>query len=223
MNEEIKKIEVSETIRITDSVRIRSESSYLITSNKKKCADLILRSDLDQNDIIDILIALHVILEVSLNTLYRHIARASIKKGIDEFEVVKNIDNISFIDKTILFIYNSKFDFKDEATLVEATKYHDIISTLKRFSELRNKLLHGHSISTIFEDGANRNSELKKKINLNELKEQIKKFRFILEGMRFYFDHLESGFTKAGRDIFKDTYLSETFLPHLVGDIKSEE
>ena len=201
------------TARITASVSARKESGYLIVSNKEKCANLIRESELSEKDIIDIFISLHIVLEVSLNTLFRHLALMSIKKDIDEFEVIKNIDNISFIDKTILFIYNSKFEFGDK--IVEATKYHSIIGTLRDFSALRNQLLHGHSISTIFDGQSNRHSTLKKSITLENLDAQIKKFKFILEGMRFYLDYLDSPISSDQRNAFKDSFLSDNFLPHL--------
>jgi len=45
--------------------------------------------------------------------------------------------------------------------------------------------------------------------------EQMRKFRFILEGMRFYFDRLQSSMTSSGKESFKKEYLSDEFLPHL--------
>jgi len=196
-----------------EEVSFWKESNYLIISNKEKCNKLISYSELSDNDIIDILISLHIVLEVSLNTLYRHLALFSLKKNIDEFEVMKNIDNISFIDKTILFIYNSKFDF--DGKLDQATEYHKIIDTIKDFSNIRNKLLHGHTISTIHRGGTREDSELKKKINLEYLKEQIKKFCFILKGICFYLDCLDSNLTQQGKEDLKREYLSDDFLPHL--------
>jgi len=203
---------IDDTIKIKDSMKVRSESGYLISSNKEKCARIISESDINTNDIIDCLVSLHIILEVSLNTFYRHIALASLKKDINEFEVMENVDRINFIDKTILFIYNANFDFKEE--LIKAAEYHKIINTLKDFSELRNKLLHGHSISTIFDGEKNLDSKLKSKINLSCLSEQIKKFRFILEGMRFYLNHLDVRGDIINKEFLKDNYLSDDFLPH---------
>jgi len=153
---------MEETISLKDSLSIRKESSYLIISNKKKCAKLIIQSDLNENDIIDIFISLHVVLEVGLNALFRHLSLMSIKKDVDEFEIIENIDGINFIDKTILFIYNSKFEFGDN--VADASKYHSIIGTIKNFAAMRNKLLHGHSISTIFDGERNKHSGLKKNI-----------------------------------------------------------
>lgn len=206
------KNELDETIRLTDSVRLRIESEYLIISNKKKCKQLLVlgKSDLGEEGIIDVLVSLHIILEVSLNTLFRHLLLMGIKKDVDEFEIIKNIDAINFIDKTVLFIYNSKFNFEEK--LAEASRYHSIIGKLKNFAELRNKLLHGHSISFVFPEGESGQSLLKKKINPESLTDQIEKFKFILEGMRFYLDCLDSSLTQDGKERFKRAYLNDDFL-----------
>lgn len=188
------------------------ESGYLILSNRKKCFDLIEKSELEDNDIADILISLHIVLEVSLNTLYRHLIGSVIKKEVNKLEVMENIDNINFIDKTVLFIYNSKFKFKD---ISKATEYHKIIGTLRKFSEARNKLLHGHSISTVFEGESKKLSKTKKMLNPQFLKEQIKRFCFIMEGMKFYIDCLDSELTEKGKEQYKKSYLDDSFIPIL--------
>lgn len=176
-------------------IKKRIESDYLLISNRNKCKKLLMSSDLDENDIIDGLISLHMVLEVGLNALYRHLSLSSLKKQVDHFKVIENLDNISFIDKTILFIYNSRFNFIGKEDF--ANKYHGIISRIKDFAHLRNKLLHGHSISTIPKKGEKTYSRLKKEINLDTLKKQITQFCFIIEGMRFYLNCLDSALTEA--------------------------
>jgi len=197
----------------TGEISARLESGYLIISNKKKCEDLISNSELNDNDIADVLISLHIVLEVSLNTLYRHLITSVIKKQIDKFKIIKNIDKINFIDKTVMFIYNSKFNFGGD--LDKANEFHKIIGDMRRFSEARNKLLHGHSISTIFEGNRNRHSETKKMLNPDFLKEQIKRFCFIMKGMCFYLDCLDSELTQAGKEQYKKSFLDDSFLPIL--------
>lgn len=214
MAKEIKiKLETEKYTIIGGEVSARLESGYLITSNKKKCSDLINNSELGDNDIVDILISLHIVLEVSLNTLYRQLISSVIKKDIDKLEIIKNIDKINFIDKTVMFIYNSKFNFG--SNLDKASKFHSIIDAMRDFSGARNKLLHGHSISTIFEGDKSRHSETKKMLNPDFLKEQIKKFCFIMEGMRFYIDCLDSELSPAGKEQCKKSFLDDGFLPIL--------
>lgn len=86
---------------------------------------------------------------------------------------------------------------------------------MKDFSNIRNKLLHGHAISTIFDSEGKRHSDLKRKINPKVLKEQVAKFRLIMEGMRFYLDCLDSTLTESGKKALKQEYLSNDFLPYL--------
>jgi hypothetical protein len=202
--------EVKEDITIKESISIRTESCYLIASNREKCKQILSKPDLGDDDIIDFSIALHIVLEVGLNTFYRHVYLSEIQKTIDRLKIIKNIDNISFIDKTVLFIYNSKFDFQDKIN--DADKYHSIIDEMKTFSEIRNKLLHGHSIATLYQEGTTKQSELRKLINPQRLKQRVEKFKFIMEGMRFYFDCLKSNFTPAGKQSLEDSYLNDSFL-----------
>ena len=61
------------------------ESVYLILSNKKKCNELLKKSELTENDIIDFYISLHLVLEVSLNSLYRKLSIPSIKKNVKKY------------------------------------------------------------------------------------------------------------------------------------------
>lgn len=216
MLNEIHSLNIHDSIKLDASVKLRSESVYLIIANKKKCAEILDKSDLSDDDIIDVFISLHLILEVSLNALFRQLSlrfintMRIIKKGIDELEMIENIDNIDFITKTTLFIYNSKFNFDNK--LPEAAKYHSIIGTLKKFSEMRNRLLHGHSISTIIEDGTSRDSKLKKNLTKKYLEEQIVKFKFIMEGIRFYLDCLDSSLSPEGKESYKNEFLSDDFL-----------
>ena len=190
---------------------VRTESDYLLLSNKRKVKDLVLHSELEENDIIDSLISLHLVLEVGLNTFYRHLALNAFKKEVDLVKVMENIDSISFIDKTVLFIYNSKFNFGDKIS--EASHYHGIIGTLKDFTGIRNKLFHGHSVSSIFQKEKWNKSTTKESLNLWFLGEQIRKFRFILDGVRFYFDCLETSWTDSGKDDLSKQYLDHSFLP----------
>ncbi|OHA83531.1 MAG: hypothetical protein A2937_00275 [Candidatus Yonathbacteria bacterium RIFCSPLOWO2_01_FULL_47_33b] len=200
---------------MNEEISMRTESGYLISSNKERCSILIRDSDLSANDMIDIFISLHLVLEVSLNAFFRNLSLLSIKKDVDTFEIIKNVDSVNFIDKTIMFIYNSKFNFTSEEELREATRYHSIIGNLKDFSAMRNQLLHGHAISTVFDGRTNRHSRLKQNINLENLKRHILNFQFIFEGMRFYLDKLDSPLTASGKENFKETYLNDTFLPRL--------
>lgn len=203
---------INDEINIEENISMRTKSDYLIISHRKKCKDLIEISPLSPEDIIDILISLHIVLEVGINAFFRQITLNAIKKTIGTLDVVKNIDQISFIDKTTLFIYNSTFDFSGKND--QASEYHKIIGMLKDFSGIRNSLLHGHAIMTVSNGVDVQHSKLKEQINLKYLDEQLKKFRFILEGLSFYFDCLVSSWTSSGKEDLKKEYLDISFLPH---------
>ncbi len=204
---------MNNTIKIEDKLSIKKESHYLIISNKEKCKDLILNSPLDDNNIVDILISLHIVLEVSLNALYRNIASSYLKDTMDELKIMEDIDSVSFIDKTRMFICWSKFNFGNKRK--EAREFYKIIHEMKLFSDVRNKLLHGHSISIVLNDGVRKSSETQGKLNPKFLNQQIKRFCFIMKGMRFYLDCLESEFTDDGKKSYKEAFLDDSFLPYL--------
>lgn len=206
----IKKINLSATINVEESISARTESSYLIISNKERCNRILSKPEMTENDLIDFFIALHIVLEVGLNTFYRYVSLNEMQKRIDKFKLIKNLDGINFIDKTVLFIYNSKFDFN--LHLDKADKYHSVIGMMRDFAVTRNQLLHGHSISTIYENGNNRESDLKRMITTQGVEKQIKKFVFIMEGITFYFDCLQSTFSPSGKESLKSSYLDSSFL-----------
>jgi hypothetical protein len=206
---------LEETVTMTDSLFLEQESNYLINSNKEKCKKIFLScnnnlNSLNENEIIDLYISLHIILEISLNALFRGISLLFIKKDINELDIIDNIDKINFIDKTVLFIYNSAFNFHNKLT--EATHYHSLIGMLRSFAEARNKLLHGHSIRTISNGNEIRHSKLKAFICKEKLNEQIVKFRFICEGMRFFINSLDSNISKQQRETFINNYLDDNFI-----------
>lgn len=207
----ISKVVIADGVSLYDNVSMTLESNYLLISNKKKVADLISHSELNRNDIIDIFISLHIVLELGINTLFRKIITPTLKKDIDLHEMIENLDNINFIDKVTMFIYYSKFNLPD---IAKATEYHKIIGKLRAFSEMRNKLLHGHSISSTSRGGIKSESKLIKNLNLSKLQNQIMDFRLIIDGMRFYLDALDSNITQSGKDGFKNAYLDHGFIPN---------
>jgi hypothetical protein len=199
------------------SVVLRTEDYYLILSRKKECQRILALERISNNDKIDFYIALHIVLEVGLNTLFREISLRSIKKNINLQEITKNIDNVSFLDKVTLFIYNSNFEIKDENDLNNATHYHSVINCIKSFSHYRNIFLHGHSISTVqYPNNHEINNTFHskaKKILDKDIQEQIDMYSFILEGICFYVDHLQdSERSKYITDYILKTIMENSFL-----------
>jgi len=195
------------------SIQISIESLYLLLSNRSKCKELLNKEHLDENDMIDIYVSLHIVLETSLNALHRQIITNQIVKPIDELEIIKNIDNIGFIEKTILFIYNAHFQFNGD--LEKAAMYHRIIGKMRNFSGIRNKLLHGHSISSFtIDEKITRLSDTKSNLEEKKLKTQIKDFIEINEGMRFFLDHVDNkSWSRSYVEDLKKQYLNYDFIP----------
>ncbi len=159
------------------------ESEYLVIY-RERCKEILHRKSLGDLDKVDFYVSLHFVLEIGLNTIFRRISLSSLKKDIDHFEVIKNLDGIEFRDKTILFIYNSNFDFGDR--LPEATEHHKVIKRMRDFAYMRNAIAHGHSAISTGEDS----SELRRRLDEN-LTKQIALFRSILTDMRFFIECLQ--------------------------------
>lgn len=206
-------VSVEDTVDVTDDVTLQLDSAYLILANRKRCQEVLEKPKKDWADenIIDVYIALHLVLEVGLNGLYRQISLLAIKKTVNKLDIIKNIDNISFIDKTILFIYNSKFDF--DGKIDKADEYHAVIGKLRDFTGIRNSLLHGHAITSISNGGATKESKLKQQITADKLVDQLKKFVFVMQSISFYLDCLDSDLLEGGKVTYKKQYLNFEFIP----------
>lgn len=164
-------------------------NDYLINGSKQKCRNIWLKDAIDENEMVDFLVFLHIILESSLNAIFREHAIEKLKKNVNKFEVIENLDKISFIDKTVLFIYNSDFDFTND--LEEAGIHHRIIGHLRNFSGVRNLLLHGHSISSLHNsDGTETLSKARKLLNRETMESQVELFKQICDGITFFIVHL---------------------------------
>lgn len=107
-------------------------------------------------------------------------------------------------------IYNYRYKFGSD--LYMADEYHSIIGKLRNFCEIRNKLLHGHSITTLFVGDNIENLETKELLSRSKIDEQINKFRYIFGGLCFYVDHIDSSITESGKNSFKKEYLDDSFL-----------
>ncbi len=183
------------------------ESLYLLESNQKKCKELLSKSNRSPNDIIDFLISIHIVLEFGLNGLFREIIINNIQKNIDKAKIVNNLDHITFIDKTILFIYMEKYNFNNN--LSKANEHHSIIEILKDFSNTRNQLMHGSMIGSFSDENSSKTSAVSI-ITSEHMKKQIEKFKKILDGVIFYLDHLK--YCPVNKEDLKNKFLDTTFL-----------
>jgi len=192
-------------------IQARTESVYLIKSNKEKCSNLLQKKSFTENEGIDFFISLHIVMEVSLDALFRNMMLMQNKINISDIKKSKNIDSISFINKLVMFVYGYKYKFGGD--LDKAKEYHSIIETLKDFSNMRNILLHGHSISTSYDaDKSIEKSITKQKLQKDMVNSQIEKFKYIFDGLCFYIDHMDTSMKESGKNTFKQEYLDYGFL-----------
>ena len=198
-------------ITISDNVSMTVESQYLLISNREKCHKILLKNEKDRNDIIDFLISLHLVLEIGLNGFYRKIILNQLQKTIRITTIANDLDSVSFIEKTVMFFTLPKFDFQDKIN--EADKYYDAIGKIRNFSEIRNKLLHGHAIMEISSNGTREQSRAFELLTEVNLQAQVNNFKFIMEAVEFYFEHMKnSNFTEHGKNSLKKQFLYIDFL-----------
>ncbi len=148
-------------------------SNYLLISNKTKVKEILSKSektDIDRNEIIDVYVGLHLIFEIGINNFFREIIIPTFKKKVNNYKMIKDIDNISFSDKITMFVYYSKFNFSD---IEKATQYQQIVGKTKHFGTVRNWLLHGHIISSTSTDGKTDDSDLFKRLTVDKLQKHL--------------------------------------------------
>jgi len=187
-----------------------TESDYLITSRRQRCRDLLAQSELDEEDMIELYIALHVVLEVGLNALFRRLTFWHAQPVFDRREIIDQVDDINFKDKAALFLYYAHFNFENR--IDQAKNHQSILDKMAHFSEIRNQLLHGHSISTFILEGRPHDSNARRKMNPKTLTKQIELFRDIIKGMTFYLEHLESVGQELNKEDLRKRYLDLSFL-----------
>lgn len=197
----------------SDPYILMRESLHLLLSNKEKCKSILTKPDKTDGDIMEFLISLHLVLELGLNAFFRHIIMTQLQKGIEQTKVASNLDKISFIDKVILFIYMPSFNFDGEGDIDRADTYHEAIGKLRNFAGVRNKLLHGHMVAQFrYSDTNIVETETALLLNEDTLRQQITDFKFIMNAIAFYFDHLDSSFTQVGKLDLKAQFLDTGFL-----------
>ncbi len=187
-----------------------TESDYLITSRREKCARLLSQPELHEEDMIELYIALHVVLEVGLNALLRRITLWHAQPAFDRREVINQVDDINFKDKTALFLYYGHFNFGQKTE--QAKNHQSILKKMAHFSEIRNQLLHGHSISTFILEGQAHDSSVRRKMNPKTLAKQIGLFRDIIQGMIFYLECLDLEGRPLDKEELRKKYLDLSFL-----------
>ena len=195
-------------------VEIIKENLYLLQNSKHNCQDILKKSSRSNHDIIDFLINLHLALELGLNCFYRYLILAQLKTEVKEkISFAYDLDKVSFIDKSVMFFVLPYFEFPKYEDIEQAENYYSAIGKLRNFSEIRNKLLHGHMNAQItFANGKTGQSKASELISEQSMQKQIENFKFIINAVAFYFDHLKSSLTDDGKERLKKQFLATDFL-----------
>jgi len=197
-------------IKLSESISMEIKSNYLIKSKKGNVVKILAKAKkekIDRNEIIDVYIGLHIILEIGINNFFRETIIPTFQKKVNKYKMIKDIDNISFSDKITMFVYYSKFNFSD---IEKATQYQKIVGRTNRFGTVRNWLLHGHMISSTSTNGKSNESDLFKELTVDKLTKHIEDFIFIMRGIHFYIDSLDQ--KPENIDLIKSEYLDFSFL-----------
>lgn len=188
------------------------ESVALSEFHKSNCKKFMQNIDIaNEIDYVNFLVSLHIVLEVSLNSFYRQLFHFTSMPtfNINRLSANEEIDRITFIDKTRFFIYCFSFDLSK----VEKVKDHNkLIRKLKAFCEPRNKLLHGHSISTFLHNGNETWSTTKKAVTLDKCMTQLILFNEIMDIISFYLDCLNLNIQDDLKSDLKNQYLDKFYI-----------
>lgn len=193
-------------------VTLKIESNYFLSSRKELCSKLInTKRILSENEILEVLLSLHIILEVGVNAFFRNLY--SHVSNLDGFKNDNRLDDVGFLDKTIFFLGTSKFNLKDVKDVELSNSYSkNLISRIKNFCHVRNLIIHGHSVSEISRGGNSKKSNLKSKLNQDFLDSQIKNFKEILDNYNFFVDKFDSHISKDQIKMLQNNFLSYKFL-----------
>ena len=213
-------ISVSDGITISEAMSFTKDSQYLLISRKNECARLLQkRKDMTPDDRTDFLIALHIVLETGINGLLRQIFIRfnHLMDAAQKSEAEQEFDSVNFREKVTSFIYLSKFTFATPEERKLANEHRSIIGKMRRFTEIRNKLLHGHAISETshYENGTSkhwRSTMIKKLGDESTITSQIQMFTDIVSGIRFYVEHLEGTITPSGKHDLCQSFIDDAFL-----------
>ena len=176
--------------------------------SRKKCSEILEKENIEQVDIYEFLIHLHLVLESAIHIFFRrimlakHIGYNNSKKKEKNREL---IDNIGFIDKVVILKNISRF--KPD----EGEKYDSAISDLINFAEVRNKLLHSHKMAEIQDGNRIYKTRALELLSRKKMDEQIKIFKKVMVALNFYYDYLELEEIKHAGDMIT-CYLDAKFL-----------
>lgn len=199
------------------------KNEYLIHSSRGKCKKILEKTNLNENDIIELFLYLHLILEISINYLLSYILKLKLNTVFqneeDILSFIEQLETIPFSNKILLFISYSTFQFKSEEKENMIKFYKKLPGIIREFTGIRNKLLHGHNISETgsvsTEGGTNiiHTSKIKKELNQKKVNSQVLNFYKINKIISIFILKSDSSLTISGRNTLINSYLDTSFIP----------
>ncbi len=197
-------------------IKVKITSNYLLVSNRRRCRELLKRkNDWKERDVAEFLIALHLVMEIGLNSFYRQIFTKEGSLGrLDLGESEESADELHFLDKTRTFLVWGRFNWQTDKDKEDAVKKHRRLKkNLIEFSAPRNRLLHGQEVSvSAYYGGQPVASKAKKLLTVKKAEEQISKFQQIIEDLNFFLDRRESVLNEQQLKKLRYRFLNTGFL-----------
>lgn len=184
-------------------------------SKKRVCNDFLQKYTLNDVEILDFLLSLHLVLEIGVNSFFRSLYYIYSNLEFSKYENL--LDDVSFLNKIQYFLSSNRFTYRDGKEVDEAEKLaKQVISDIKNFNEVRNKIVHGHSISE-YSGAVSKKSKLLELIRPSQVKDQVERFKKIIDSLNYFVDRLVINSTDISIPSdqirqFQEDFLSYNFL-----------
>ena len=190
-----------------DSIKIKIESSAFFAKKRDDCVQLLSKENPSELDIMEFMLNLHLVLEIGVNAFFRNYFQHI--SCIDEIKDTHVIDEISFIDKVKFFLVSNNFTFQSgDDRKIANKKSTALISDIMVFSSIRNKIIHGHSVS----ESNQVKSKLKKQLTPAYTNDFIEKYKEIILSLNYFIDRMDSSINRQQIALFQKNWLSVDFL-----------
>jgi hypothetical protein len=201
------KARTGDFISIGESVSIKIESNAFLNKKRNDCHEILIKENPKELDIMEFLLNLHIVLEIGINSFFRNYY--SYITTIDCIKKNHTIDEINFKDKIKFFLISNIFIFNSGEDKININKKSEqIIQQIITFSQIRNKIIHGHSVSETDQE----KSKLRKKLTNKSMTDQITIFKEIISSLNFFIGKVESKINKKQIEMFQKNFLSDNFL-----------
>lgn len=194
-----------------NNVTLKVESNYFFISRRDKCTEFLKIDDPKEADILEFLLNLHFVLEIGINTFFRYYYK--LFSNYDFFKDGSEIDKVGFYDKITIFFNENSFTLETGENLnTSRQRVNEVIGLIKNFNNIRNMIVHGHSISEISCGEEKTQSSLKSKLNKDYCIKQIENFKKIILNINYFIDRLDTKVQRDTIEMFQKNYLDLGFL-----------